>query len=476
MQAWWRWMLLLPGALATACSPANSALAPVGAGIPRLPSGAGAAELDPLVAARLESALTDCERGQPGALLELAKTYDANGLGELAVRTYELCLELRGAELGAAPARVPYLLACGLERCGRSEEALRVFEEVQHAVPDYAPTFWRAGNLWIEQGRGQEARRAFERALALEPEGVPHTIGLARVQLFEGEPGAALATLEPLARQRPRERFVHGLLARARRALGDEAGAREALQAEERAVETHWSDPWSAEVQQRASSVAAALEKANQHLLAGDARAALTVLEPVLERCPDVLALLLLVIKARIEAGALEPAAELITRARARHPGQFKLDFYAGLVALEKKDFQRAKRELESALALNPAFGPILAALGEVEFRLGELALAESAFERALEQGENGLRTRILSAQVLIQLAKPERACRLLEAARADFPGSVVPLAHLAEAHVRGGDARAARAALDEAVRIDPAFPYLGKVRELVAELEARSR
>lgn len=462
---------LLLGALVVACGPGNSPANERTASISGLPSG-----LDPLVTERLESALADCERDRPGALLELAKTYDANGLGELAVRSYQQCLERGGAELGASRARVLYHLASSLEQCSLSDEALKGFQEVQRSAPDYAPAFWRAGNLLIEQGRAPEARRAFERALELEPGGVPSALGLARVQLFEGQPAAALATLEALSRERPSERFVHGLLARARRAMGDETGARAALRAEERALETHWVDPWTAEVEKRATGVSVALQKANQLLISGAARAALEVLEPVHARCPEDLALLQLLIKACIEAGELERAAELIARARTRYPAQFKLEFYAGLVALEKKNFKRARLELQSALALNPAHGPTLAALGEAELRLGALTAAEAAFERALEQGENGLRTRILFAQVEIQLAKLDSARALLEAARADFPDNVVPLAHLAEAHARGGAAQEARAVLAEAERIDPTFPYLVKVRELVANLAPSSR
>jgi len=104
------------------------------------------------------------------------------------------------------------------------------------------------------------------------------------------------------------------------------------------------------------------------------------------------------------------------------------------------------------------------------------LEQAEAAFERALEQGEDDLRTRVLFAQVEIQLGKLERACALLEAARRDFPESVVPLAHLAEAHARRGDMDEARALLAEAERLDPSFSYLAKVRELVARPKDEGR
>src|SRR5262245_65617704 len=53
---------------------------------------AGMRDIDPFVRDRIDAAQAACERNEAGALLELAKVYDANGLTELAYTTYEQCL------------------------------------------------------------------------------------------------------------------------------------------------------------------------------------------------------------------------------------------------------------------------------------------------------------------------------------------------------------------------------------------------
>ncbi|MEQ1891373.1 MAG: tetratricopeptide repeat protein [Planctomycetota bacterium] len=455
-----RVLLLLALALA-ACSAESSTP------IPRFGAD-GAVEPDPLLEEALDAAYAEAERGTSGALLELAKTYEANTLGELAADTYRLCLARGGPELGEDPVRLQHHIGCSLEETLRADEALAAFEEVRQRAPDYAPGHWRAGNLLADQGRDAEARAAFERALELEPGGVPQTLGLARVELAEGEAPAARARLEELARRMPRERFVHGLLARARRATGDEAGANAALRMEERAGETSWIDPWAAEVRRRTTGVSPTVKKANELLLAGDARGALALLEPLQARVPESLPVVQLLIKACLEAGALAKAETQLGAARARFGAQFKLELYAGLLALQRGELESAKRALDASLAINPAYGQTLAAMGEVELKRGNLAAAEHAFARAIEQEVLDLRTRILFAQVRIQLGKFDDALEVLRKLRADFPDSVVPLAHKAEALARAGRIEEARATLAEAERLDPSFGYLAKVRALL--------
>ncbi|NOT32503.1 MAG: hypothetical protein HOP15_18815 [Planctomycetes bacterium] len=85
------------------------------------------AELDLLVRERIELALADCEKEQDGALLELARCYQANALGELAARLYERCLVAFSCKgRGFCP-------SC----CGRrmADTAMHLADEVLPAVP-----------------------------------------------------------------------------------------------------------------------------------------------------------------------------------------------------------------------------------------------------------------------------------------------------------------------------------------------------
>src|SRR5262245_30621095 len=259
------------GALLAACDPD-----PAAAALPRPEH-----LVDPLILARLEPALAACARGEPGALLELAELYDANDLDELALRAYDLALRQDERDLGAPLARVRYHRARVLAELGRVEEALAGFNAALPLAPDQAPLHARRGELLLELGRAGEARAAFARALELEPKGVPQRFGLARVLLFEGDARAAQAALAALAAELPRERLVHGLLARAAQALGDEPRARAELALEGRAATTTRDDPWTEEVLTRTTGIEHAVITAGEAMAAGNLAQALAILEPL---------------------------------------------------------------------------------------------------------------------------------------------------------------------------------------------------
>lgn len=457
--------------LAPACGHSE---APAGAadpaGVPRLARREG---VDPLVLERLDAALAACAAGTSGAELELALLYHANGLVELALATYRMVLAA-----GPAPARVHYFAAQALEAQGRPEEARLELEQVRALAPDYAPGHWRAGDVLLELGRRDEAAAAFRAALALEPASVAARLGLARVALLADEPRAALEALAPVVEREPRERFAHGLLARAWRALGDEARAADELAREERANRTTVIDPWTAELQARATGILAAAERANELLTSGEARAARELLLPLYERFPEEPAVQQLLAKAELELGACDAALEVLERARASDPDQFKLELLTGQALARKGANKRALTHLERARELNPAFAPTLAALGECQLQLGQAAAAEETLTRALAAGSDAQRTQLVLGQAAMAQGTPEalaRARATFQAAAENFPGAAAPWAFLAEAQARAGERAAAERSLAEAERRDPKNERLELVRALLADSTAES-
>jgi tetratricopeptide (TPR) repeat protein len=431
-------------------------------GLPRLADAQG---VDELVRARIETALAAAERGESGARLELAKVYDANGLAELALPLYEQCLAGAAAE---ARATLEFLRGQALAQLGRPAEALAAFDAALAAGDAYAPTHWRRGELLLEFGRLPEARAAFEAALAIEPRSVPASLGRARVALLDDDPAGALALLEPLAARAPDERFVHGLLARALRALGREAEAARELAREQRSARVSLSDPRTAEVQTRATGALALLRQADDVLLAGDPAAALALLAPLEGRAPADLAVVQMLAKVLLEAREYERALAVLEAGMKTHPDQFKLELSAGLAWEGKKALKRAREHLLRACALNPAFGPAHAALGEVETKLSLFPEAEASLTRALESGDDDLRTRILLVQVQLEQGALERALAGARATCAEFPNSAAAWSYLAEAHARAGAHEEARRALAEAEQRNPEYERLARVRALL--------
>jgi predicted Zn-dependent protease len=105
--------------------------------------------------------------------------------------------------------------------------------------------------------------------------------------------------------------------------------------------------------------------------------------------------------------------------------------------------------------------------------KLAQHAAAEDALARALEAGEDGLRTRVMLAQVQLEQQAWGRARATAEAACTAYPNAVAAWTYLAEARARGGDPESARAALAEAERRNPDYERLALVRGLLAEGDA---
>jgi len=81
-----------------------------------------------------------------------------------------------------------YALALELARDGQSGEAWEHFRYLLDHHPDYAPTYYQAGNLLANQGRSEEARSVFLRGIE-----VTRRLGQKHA---EGELRAALEALE----------------------------------------------------------------------------------------------------------------------------------------------------------------------------------------------------------------------------------------------------------------------------------------
>jgi len=457
----------LPALLAAACGEAADP------GWPRLTDESG---VDPVQLERIREAEAACARGEDGSWLELAMVYDANSLDQLAARTYEACLRLPPGKAGASPAMLHFHRARALDDQGRTEDALRAFDAALALEDTYAPVRWRRGQLLLDADRVAEARADFERALALEPDSVPAHLGLARALLLQDEPEAARATLRAVLEREPEERFVHGLMARALLALGDERGAVEEQRLDELATKGTAADPLTAEVRKRATGVQIGVLRATEALNAGKTDEAVRILTPLNRKVPDDLAVLQVLGRSLVIAGEYERALKVFARGSQAHPDDPKLELFAGQALAAKQDWVAALAHLARARELGPTFPPTLAALGEVLIALGRPVEAEGALNDAVQNGDEGLETLLLLGQAQMNQFAWTRAVATFERACMRANDSALAWIHLAEAQARAGDAPAAEISLAEAAKRNAGSKRIQAVRRMLAPEEPPSR
>ena len=192
------------------------------------------------------------------------------------------------------------LMAVVLDAQDRFEQAERYHRLATKTVPD-APQVWNNfGNHWWKRKRLDEARRAFERAITLDPAHPNANLQLARIAVEEGRAAAALPFLDRL---RAADSGDPGLLVLYGRALADRRDFTGAEKAFAAALERAPAD-----FDIRLNLGLAALN-------AGNYARALEVFEGARRQQPRNADVLYGLARTYVEAGQLEPALSSVAEA-----------------------------------------------------------------------------------------------------------------------------------------------------------------
>ncbi|HOX24739.1 MAG TPA: tetratricopeptide repeat protein [Candidatus Krumholzibacteria bacterium] len=144
--------------------------------------------------------------------------------------------------LPGVPLAVTFASAEQTYRAGRFGEAARMFAVYCDEHPGNAWGHYLRGlSLW-KADRDQEARAAFDEALAIAPDHLKSLVNLARVELELAEPDAALATIERALDLAPLDVDARRVLGRAFQNLGRPL---DAIAAYREALRTKPDDCWT---------------------------------------------------------------------------------------------------------------------------------------------------------------------------------------------------------------------------------------
>jgi tetratricopeptide (TPR) repeat protein len=196
-----------------------------------------------------------------------------------------------------------------------------------------------------------------------------------------------------------------------------------------------------------------------------------------------------------IELGRPEAAEPVLAKARALGPNTAAVLYQLGRASLAKQDYANAVRHLEEALRLNPAATVVHYPLAMAYRGLGDLEKAQSNVDRTKGRGGPGatmtvpdplmaeLRTMLRSPEVYGELGQqasaredwPEAARQFRKAIELS-PDNVDMRLNLALTLNRMGDARAALAELEAAIRLDPRFARAHLMMGVLQERSGRDQ
>ncbi len=286
--------------------------------------------------------------------------------------------------------------------------ALQAATTLQTLQPKSPKGYFLAGAALQAQQRSDEARKAFETALQLDPASLDSLIALAQIDLAAGKQTEALARIDAQIAARPNEARLYNLRGELLMALKRPADAASSYAAAAK-LQPGWSQPYRGEaaafavqnqpdraievlkagLAQTKNSADLAVDLGSLYTAQGKPAEAITVYEGVLERDPNSVVaannLAMLLVTHRTDAASLERAEKLAAPlAKAQNPAF--LDTY-GWVLYKRGRYAEAIPPLEKAVAAAPQAQEVRYHLGMAQLKAGRTAEARKSLEAAV-QGE----------------------------------------------------------------------------------------
>ncbi|MGQ0652142.1 MAG: XrtA/PEP-CTERM system TPR-repeat protein PrsT [Betaproteobacteria bacterium] len=288
------------------------------------------------------------------------------GLARLAAGQTERALADLESATKRGDSKAELVLASSLLAAGKFDHALSLVEKMEKAQPADPAIANLKGAALLGRKDLPAARRAFERALELQPSFLAAAANLAQMDLRAGRPAAARGHYEKIVRREPAN--VEALTALANLAAATGAHA-EALGLLERAKKI------------QPSSYAVALALARHHFRTGDyASSAQAASDALVTQSEDAAALELLA-QAQLRAGKGIEARDTYAKLAALYPKSASALYgLAGALALVGSQAS-AEHTLRKALELRPDYPEALASLAALQLRAGRSAEAAKTAE-----------------------------------------------------------------------------------------------
>ncbi|MCB1120387.1 MAG: tetratricopeptide repeat protein [Verrucomicrobiae bacterium] len=179
------------------------------------------------------------------AILRLADLYMANRCYPRAEKYYTQFLNT--AVKSAHPKVLYYLAQIAIAR-GEIEEAASQLRLVLSQNTDYLPAWLGLGEIHYKNGQPDEARKAFESSLELDPRNPYATLALVQDELRKGNKAGAIQALESMLQVHPHFSEGLALLAKLLEESGESSRAKKLLEQDRYGWDLPPPDPWMEEL------------------------------------------------------------------------------------------------------------------------------------------------------------------------------------------------------------------------------------
>jgi tetratricopeptide (TPR) repeat protein len=386
---------------------------------------------------------------------------DAHKLQDAAETCYR-----RALALDPKQALYRYLLAIVLDAQGRSpEELIALYEGASELVPKYPQISWRLGDALVRQGRYEDAREAFLKAIEIDPELAMAHRSLGEVLLALSDPEGALTHLERAVELTPADGGIHQALARAYMAIGDRERADEAAE-KSRTYEHQYRlpDPIVDEISALAVSSSTAYRRAKSLITAGDFAGAVPDLVIVEKARPDDPIVKIFLAEAYRRTGRFAEAELLLSDALSLKPDAVSAYMEYGRIRYAQGQTDEAIEFFREALDLMPDHPTINVELGLALVKKGDFPEAIAAFECASDKREIAANVHVNWGYALRRSGSISESIPHFRQAIELAPEYADAHAQLAVALMESGENEEAAVHMRRAAEIDPGHPIAGRM------------
>jgi tetratricopeptide (TPR) repeat protein len=365
--------------------------------------------------------------------------------------------------------RWPYYLAHLYRLRGESVKAAAYFERALQIRPDEAAALVWLGEMYVDQGRPEQAEPLFTRALSRQPRLLAARFGLGRAALAKRDYVQAVEHLEAALALDRRASVIHYPLAMAYRRLGKldlaEAHARQRGE-----VEIGPPDPLMQEVVEALQSVVTYENRGDRAFARGEYAAAAADFRKGLELAPDKLSVRHKLAATLSLTGDVPGAVRQFQEVLRRSPTFAGAHYSLGVLLQADGQYDLAIDRFSAAVQYDPTYLEARLQLAHALRRRGRSEAALRQYAEAIKMDPRLAEARFGYAMALVRLNRYQDARDWLSEAmnlhpdRREFAQALARLLAAApDSHVRDG--RRALALTQELIK----GPQTGEVRETMA-------
>lgn len=336
---------------------------------------------------------------------------------------------------------------------GKFQEASDILTAILNASSNHVPSLILSGSANFQQGKYEQARQYYARAVGLAPQSLRARTLLAKALIKLGDSKQALETLKPLNPDGTQDVSVLAVAGEAAHSVGDYVLATQYLESS---------------VKLAPDNAALRTELALSRAKSGNLSEALKELEKAAESDSEYFKADVLLALAHIKRGELEAALAAIARLEKKLPNSvLPMNLRAGAY-LSKSDNVNARRSLEQALAIQPANFFATLNLARLDLKEGQPDVARKRFESLLKHDKNNVDAMIALGDLAANQKNNEEAVSWFERAVKGRSNAIAPRSKLAYHHLKTGAAgkalAVAKSAYEEHRDNPEAITLLGNV------------